>query len=187
MPFGLGFFATAGAGAGAAGSFDLLETQVLGSATSSITFSSLSTYSSYQHLQIRFAGTQVDVGGLDSMAMRINGDTGSNYNSHFLRGLNSSIGSGGTGTTNYPNIGLMAGKGGSESSGMVIDFLDAFETSKYKVVRSLGGAAGTGDKGVGLYSVLWMNTNAISSITLKGQTGNLAANSRFSLYGIKVN
>ena len=47
MPFGLGFFATAGAGA--AGSFDLLETQVLGSAQASVTFSSLGTYSNYKH------------------------------------------------------------------------------------------------------------------------------------------
>jgi hypothetical protein len=183
MPFGLGFFATAGAGA--AGSFDLLETQVLGSSAASITFSSLSTYSNYKHLQIRFAGTQVDVGGLDSMSMRINGDTGSNYNTHYLRGLNSSIGSGAQGTNNYTLIGLMAGKGGSESSGLVIDFLDAFQTTKYKTVRSIGGAAGTGDKGVGLYSALWMNTNAIDSITLKGQTGNLLTGSRFSLYGLK--
>ena len=185
MPFGLGFFAIAGAGA--AGSFDLLETQVLGSSAASVTFSSLSSAygSSYKHLQIRFAGTEVDVGGLDSMSMRINGDAGTSYNTHFLRSLNSSVGSGSQGTNNYTLIGLMAGKGGSESSGLVIDFLDAFQTTKYKTVRAIGGAAGTGDKGVGLYSALWLNTNAIDSITLKGQSGNLLTGSRFSLYGIK--
>ena len=170
----------------AAGSYDLLATEILTSSQASVTFSGLSAYSStYKHLQIRFAGMQVDVGGLDSMAMRINGDTGSNYNAHFLRGLNATIGSGNQGTNNYPNIGLMAGKGGTEASPMVIDFLDAFNTSKYKTVRALSGAAGTGDKGVGLYSVLWMSTSAIDSITLKGQTGNLNATSRFSLYGLR--
>jgi hypothetical protein len=179
----LGFLAASGV---SAGSFDLLETQVLGSATSSITFSSLSTYSSYQHLQVRFAGTQVDVGGLDAMRLRINGDTGSNYNRHSLTGVNSTISSGAQGTNNYPYVGLMAGKGTPESGAIVMDFVDAFETTKNKVVRALGGAAGTGDKGVGLYSVLWMNTTAISSITLAGVTGNIATGSRFSLYGIKA-
>ena len=186
MPFGLGFFAVAGAG-GSLGAFDLLESQVLSSNAASVIFSSLSsTYgSTYKHLQIRFAGTQVDVGGLDAMRMRINGDTGSNYNRHSLTGVNTTVSSASQGTNNYPYIGLMAGKGGSESGALVIDFLDAFQTTKNKVVRSLGGAAGTGDKGVGLYSVLWMNTNAIDSITLAGVTGNIAANSRFSLFGIK--
>jgi hypothetical protein len=50
----------------------------------------------------------------------------------------------------------------------------------------LGGTAISGDKGVGLYTALWMNTSAVSSITLAGFTGNLAAGSRFSLYGIKA-
>jgi hypothetical protein len=180
----LGFLAASGV---SAGSFDLLETQILGSNAASVTFSSLSVYaSSYQHLQVRFVGTEVDVGGLDSMGMRINGDTGTNYNAHFLRTLNTTVGSGNQGATNYPNIGLMTGKGNAEAGSIIIDFVDAFETSKYKVVRALSGAAGTGDKGAGLYSVLWLNTNAIDSITFKGQSGNLLATSRFSLYGIRA-
>lgn len=167
--------------------FHLLETQVLGSATSSITFNSINTNygAKYKHLQVRFTGTQVDVGGLDTMLMRINGDTGSNYAFHYLRGINTSVGSGAQPTYNYPYAGLMAGKGGTESSALILDFLDAFQTTKFKTVKSMGGAAGTGDKGVGLYSILWMNTNAINSITLAGFTGNLAQGCRFSLYGIK--
>lgn len=183
-PFPLGILASSGA---VAGGYDLLETQVLGSNAASITFSSINTNygSAYKHLQVRFAGSQVDVGGLDTMLMRINGDTGSNYAFHYLRGINSTVASGAQTSYNYPYVGLMAGRGGTESSGMIIDFVDAFQTTKFKTVKSFGGAAITGDKGLGLYSVLWMNTNAIDSILLAGFTGNLLAGSRFSLYGIR--
>lgn len=166
--------------------FHHLETVRLGANAASVTFSNLSQYSDYQHLQIRFAGTQVDIGGLDTMIMRINSDTGSNYAFHYLRGINSTAASGAQATYNYPYIGLMTGKGGSEASAMVLDFVDAFDGTKYKTIKSFGGAAGTGDKGVGLYSAVWMNTGAITSILLAGMTGNLATGSRFSLYGIKA-
>jgi hypothetical protein len=166
--------------------FHHLETVRLGNNASSITFTNLSQYADYQHLQVRFVGTQVNVGGLDTMLMRVNGDTGSNYSFHYLRNINSTVASGAQASYNYPYIGLMAGKDQPESGALIIDFVDAFETTKYKTIRSLGGTAISGDKGVGLYTALWMNTSAVSSITLAGFTGNLAAGSRFSLYGIKA-
>jgi hypothetical protein len=63
----------------AAGSYDLLETEILTGSQTSVTFSSLnSTYGAdYQHLQARcvFSGGGV----VSSLRIQLNGDTGSNY------------------------------------------------------------------------------------------------------------
>lgn len=187
MPFGLGFFATAGVSA-AAGSFDLLETQVLGSSTASVTFSSLSTYASagYQHLQIRATtrGTRSDTGS--QLFIRINGDTGNNYRAHYMWGNASSVQSatlsesgiwgGWTAGANFTANGFGA---------MVLDLLDPFEANKNRVVRIFQGIAGYSE--VSLISGMRINTEAVSSLTISERTAaNLAQYSRFSLYGWKA-
>jgi hypothetical protein len=189
MPFGLGFFATAGAG-GAAGSFDLLETQVLTGNTASITFSSLSTYAStYQHLQLRYtARVTENIGGAGTFYLNVNSDTGSNYARHFLRGNGSSVVTASLTSTNAPDIGYTAGSESAANifSAGVIDILDPFETTKYKTMRTSSGLV-SGYKEVWLSSLLWQNTNALSSISLETYgSHSFVQYSRFSLYGIKA-
>jgi len=186
MPFGLGFFATAGAGA--AGSFDLLESQVLSSNTASITFSSLSTYAStYQHLQIRFTARSTN-SGTTSGGMRFNSDSGNNYALHSLEGNGSAVFSGAS--TSQNNMLLMVGgvPGASAASGLfcagVFDILDPFETTKNKTVKALQGFATGGP--IRLNSGLWINTSALTSANLFPSLGDWLTGSRFSLYGIKA-
>jgi hypothetical protein len=185
MPFGLGFFATAGAG-GAAGSFDLLETQVLGSSASSVTFSSLSTYAAtYQHLQIRMLTKNTTNDFSNNFAARLNGDTGSNYRDHRLFGNGSSVSSAASASSTFMTCGRFARSSGSTFSPGVIDILDPFETTKNKVIRAFYGSFE--DSFVMLNSGLWINTAAVTSITFIGNEGqSFATNSRFSLYGIKA-
>jgi hypothetical protein len=185
MPFGLGFFATAGAG-GAAGSFDLLESQVLGSTAASVTFSSLSTYAStYQHLQIRAVARMSSANTERSLVLRFNADTGSNYNNHGLNGDGSSVSSFYFADT-YNSIGSFAAANATANAfGVgVVDILDPFETTKNKTIRSLAGTPTTPQ--ISLRSGLWRNTAAVSSITLLDPTSNLVTGSRFSLYGIRA-
>lgn len=178
MPFGLGFFATAGVSA--AGSFDLLETQVLTSTAASITFASLSTYAStYQHLQLRMAGSTNS--GVNWGAMQFNGDTGTNYSRHELRGNGSSVTS--SASANYDSY--LFGVWGGAAGAVVVDLLDPFETTKYKTGRALSGWVGA--DGVQLTSGSWRNTNAISSILIKNAGSEVfKIGTRFSLYGIKA-
>jgi hypothetical protein len=191
MPFGLGFFATVGAGAGAAGSFDLLETQVLGSSTASVTFSSLSTYAStYQHLQLRYVVRSDRSGEFnDPFRFTLNGDSGANYTFHKLFGNGSSVTSYGEG--NITNLLIDNGIAGATVSANiytagVIDFADAFETTKNKTFRALyAGQNSTTAYQIGLGSGVRLNTAAISSLTID-PIGNLVTGSRFSLYGIKA-
>jgi hypothetical protein len=190
MPFGIGFFATAGVRA-AAGSFDLLQTQILTSPTASIEFANLnSTYgATYQHLQIRmvYRGSAANDG--ETVLMRLNGDTGNNYSSHLLRG----DGSGSPASSAELGLNSMEQlyTAGNNSAGFgvaVIDLLDAFETTKFKTRRLLA-ASGTNSNfaGIQLGSGSWRNTAATTSITILPRYGSgWATNSRFSLYGIKA-
>lgn len=172
----------------AAGSFDLLETQVLASSAASVTFSSLSTYAAdYQHLQIRAV-----IGATAANArlwMRLNGTT-SGYAWHMLRGNGSSVSS--EGPTSQPAIRLINNIGTTSNAygAAIIDLLDAFDTAKNKTVRSLGGGA-TGANEINLNSGSSFSTSALDSVTFGlGETTisqqNLATGSRFSLYGIKA-
>jgi hypothetical protein len=190
----LGIFSAAGAGGVAAGSYDLIETYILGSSQASVVFSSLGDYSStYKHLQIRYTAKsdRSSGDGNDAMIMRLNSDSGSNYNSHILLGDGSSVGSGyESGNLTSMDYSYIAGTGGNISGGYgfgVMDFLDAYSTTKFKTRRALwGNSLGGSYKVVGLSSGLWRNTNAISTITFLPRYGtNLVAGSRFSLYGIK--
>ena len=78
----IGFF---GAGA-AAGAYELIETQVLGSDVYSITFSSVPQ--TYKHLQIRLTARCTASGSTgDWLSIRFNGDSSGNYGgSYYLIG-----------------------------------------------------------------------------------------------------
>ena len=187
MPLGLGFFATAGAGA--AGSFDLLETQVLGSAAASVTFSSLSTYaSSYQHLQLRVTArtSRADTG--DDIILRFNNDsTVANYRYHALYGTGSVAGSENAQVATGARFMQATGANFTASAfnAGVCDILDPFETTKNKTIRTLSGVPGSYDR-IWLASNLWANTSAVTSITLvSGFSANFVTGSRFSIYGLK--
>jgi hypothetical protein len=195
MPFGLGFFATAGAG-GAAGSFDLLESQVLGSTTASVTFSSLSSYAStYQHLQLRILARHTSSNGypLSEIDLQFNGDTASNYSIHGLVGDGGSVTSYGATNTTIARIGYFTSAQATTGAyaATVLDILDPFETTKYKTLRSLTGVHqsfdGTDpDRAIALLSGSWRNTNAVTSLTLFRTALSFASGSRFSLYGIRA-
>ena len=180
MPFGLGFFATAGAGA--AGSFDLLETQVLGSTAASVTFSSLGTYSNYKHLQIRMVARASRSGATtDPLIVNLNSTT-QTYG-HHLFGNGSSASSGNI-ATSYSLLDAITGATAATSAfgACVIDILDPFETTKNKTIRALTGA----NTVVSLSSTFWNFTTAVSSIELSAFSAtNFLVGSRFSLYGLK--
>jgi hypothetical protein len=187
--FPLGILSAAGAGGGVAGpAYELIETQVLGSSTPSITFSSLGTYSStYKHLQIRITARSSRSSGLDGIALRLNSDTATNYSDHYLRGDGSTVTSGASTSSTHSALGIIPAASATNNvfGGLFVDLLDVYSTTKNKTIRSLYGMTTTNY--VGLNSGLWRNTAAITSITLFQTEGanNLVAGSRFSLYGIK--
>ena len=163
--------------------FDSIATVTVGTAQSTITFSSLPSI--YKHLQLRYITNNTSAAYY--VLLRFNSDSGTNYASHQLTGNGTAASAGGTASNTL--IELPRNSGTFSSSIMstgVVDILDYLNTSKYKTVRSLGGYDTNGNgQAVDFNSGVWMNTGAITSITLSAVGGNYNTNSQFALYGIK--
>ena len=186
IPFGV--FSAGAEATAPAGSYDLISTTLLGSDTSSVSFSSLGTYSStYKHLQVRMA-TREDGGGTGDVwvFMRLNSDSGSNYANHYMRGTGSAVQSGSITSTSQFYISQTANNGESSGifGGAIIDIVDAFSTSKNKTLRSFTGVQMSVPL-IGLQSGAWLSTTGLTTITFTPQASNFKTGSRFSLYGIK--
>jgi hypothetical protein len=154
--------------------------------SSTISFSSIP--STYKHLQIRGILRTNDTGTWNNQGMQFNGDTGSNYAFHTLYGNGSTASA--TATTSASSYNdFMRAASNSLTAGIfgasVVDILDYTNTSKYKTVRVLAGGDSNGAGMIGLTSGLWMNTNAITSITIIPSGGTAIQYSSFALYGIK--
>ena len=165
-------------------SYESIATTTVGAGGSStITFSSIP--STYKHLQIRgltFAATNPNSG----VKTQFNSDTGSNYTQHALIGSGTTASAYGFASQTF----IEGGYTGDASYGgaFVLDILDYTNTNKYKTTRSLTGndANATGVRYIAFLSGLWMNTAAISTITITHSVGiNFAQYSSFALYGIK--
>lgn len=190
MPIPLGILAVAGAGAGGGGAaYDLLETISLSSNTTSVTFSNINQ--GYKHLQIRSVvrGTG---GNSDFFRIRFNSSTNAIYSYHQLVASGASVAQYSSSSLGYTEI-ISRIRGTSSNtnanSAIVSEILDYTNTNKHKSIRSFGGApiANSGDpQEVDLASGGWASTDAITSIEIyTNGSSQLAANSRFSLYGVK--
>jgi hypothetical protein len=186
MPIPLGILAVAGAGGSAAGAYELISTAILGSDTASVVFTNGGAWAGYKHLQIRMTGRSSRSATSDSVGIRFNSDTASNYSSHWLFGDGSSVFS--QNLSSYNEVlgpAITANSSTSSAFGAgVIDLLDISGT-KNKTIRALSG--GQNAAGIWLSSGLWRNTGSISTIDLRifGGTYNFITGSRFSIYGIK--
>ena len=171
-------------------SFVLLETVTLTSAQASVEFANLnSKYSAlgYQHLQVRMVVRTTRSNTADFVKVTFNADT-TGYARHAVYGNGSSVVSYGlTDIISTPDIpGNSAGSG--QFGAVVMDILDAFETTKNKTTRALGGASGSVNR-IQLDSGLWIDTSAITSIKLESgnasEGAGLATGTRFSIYGLR--
>ena len=170
------------------GAYDSIATTTVGAGgAATVTFSSIP--STYTHLQIRWIARNASTNATDSFGINFNSDTGANYAWHWLYGTGSSVSAYGTGSQTAGLIECTSGAGATSGifGGGYIDILDYANTTKYKTVRSLGGADANGSGGIFLMSSLWQNTNAVSTILLTSNSGNFQQYSQFALYGIKGN
>jgi hypothetical protein len=167
------------------GAYDSIATAVGTGSNDEITFSSIP--STYTHLQVRGIANASNVGS--TMNIRLNGDGASNYTRHRLIGDGSSASA--LGSTSQPQIPFFANAGlptASNTYGVfVIDILDYTNTNKYTTVRLLSGQDSNGSGGVDFTSGLWLNTAAVTSLTLRINTSTFSTPTQFALYGIKGN
>jgi hypothetical protein len=184
----MGFLAASGAGV--AGSYELISTQILTTTAASVTFSSIP--STYKHLQIRMNVADGDLGSTKGMFMKFNNDSGTNYRFHRLYGTGSVVESSdsGAGFTYIHLQQSMMGDVNNAFAPQILDILDYASTTKYKTARLLGGFNGSsGNNRITLQSALWTSTAALSTILIEPQNTDgspiFKSGSRFSIYGIK--
>ena len=168
------------------GAFESIATVTASGSTSTITFSSIP--STYQHLQIRYlANSGRAVNGQESILVRLNGDSGTNYARHFLLGDGTSATASGNASQTAAIVVAACGLDAPTMSVGVIDIHDYSSTTKNKTIRSFVGVdfnSGTTESRVFLNSALWMNTAAVSSISFTTNTGsNWTTATTFALYG----
>lgn len=174
--------------AGVASSFDLLETQVLNSAVTSVSFTGLDAYTDYKHLQIR-ANVRINEGAtnLQDYYMRFNGSA-TGYAHHRLIGVGSGVYSyNQSATTN-----IEFRQGGTNSStttgsfaANITDILDFSSSTKNTTTRSLVGGFGNTNRQIALSSGSWFNTSPVTSILFANYYGGFTAGCSFSIYGVK--
>lgn len=172
------------AGGGAA--YELLETTVLTSFASSVSFTGLDAYTNYKHLQIRYVYKRNS--GSGPFEIRFNGETTSQatMSQHFLEGNGTDqfVQSGGQGYNSDGDV--VAYSNEDNFSPAVTDILDFANTSRKKTVRTFFGAEYQGNDYISLRSNNWDNTNAITQISFLNRNSRFfVTGSRFSLYGIK--
>jgi hypothetical protein len=169
-----------------AGTYELINTQILGTASASISFDVSTFASTYKHLQIRIAARDTNAANGSFMRLRFNGLT-SNLTAHYLNGNGSSVTSGFENTGTAINFGgIPAGNSVANSfGGAIVDILDAFSSTKNTTTRSLDGYATNTGQGINLRSGLWNTTTAVSSVEVVAGLTSFAIGSRFSIYGIR--
>jgi hypothetical protein len=162
----------------AGNTYDAIATQTLGSATASVTFSSIS--GSYTDL-VLVATAGVDGATSTYIRHRYNGSGSALYSTTFLTGDGSSATSTRSSGDTYGYMGVLLASSTNFSVNVTsIQNYANTTTNKTHLTRGNNAALKT-DAEVGL----WRDTSAISSITLyPGTLTNFATGSTFTLYGI---
>jgi hypothetical protein len=187
MPI-LGTVASSRLGSPAGGYVSLATFTCVGAETS-VDFTSINQ--SYQHLEIRYVARGGSSGAsYNDIFMQMNGVTSANYSDMYQGGDGGTLFAGG-GTTGLTRMraglqtqnGLTAGIFGCG----LIRIPNYTSTTSYKIQRAECGWSSTGQTGtlIQFGGGLWVNTNAVTSLSLIPGDGSWIAGSTFSLYGIK--
>lgn len=112
-----------------------------------------------------------------------------NGNSAVRRHILYGTGSGGANSTSATDGYVITTTGSTALAGNfgpnILQIIDYANTSKNKVIRSLGGNDNNGSGNIVFTSGLWTITDAINTISITAATGNWEIYSQFALYGEK--
>ena len=175
------------------GTFESIATATAdASGSATITFSNIPQ--NYAHLQVRgFIRSDKSADTNADLYLYLNGDTSANsYTRHHIRGNGataSSLGWGNGGSAPVAGEAPAASSAANVFGATIIDILDYTNTNKNTNVRTLHGDdqnSGSSASNVWFTSSLWLNTNAVTSLTFTLQAStNFVQYSSFALYGIR--
>jgi hypothetical protein len=160
-----------------------LATITLQLAASEVAFSSIPNTYRDLVLVVSAANTMNDI----TWSMRINGDSGANYNYVLARGKSIAPiteSQAAASQTSMFIAGWSFGQGTTNQTPLVIQFMDYSATDKHKtLLNRFQTQRNDGGNEVGMLTGRWASSAAISSITLFPNSSTFAVGSTFSLYG----
>ncbi len=159
----------------AGSTYSTIATTTTGGSTSSVTFSSLGSYT-----DLRLVIDAIGV-GTGYVSVQFNSDTGTNYSLTRLGGNGSTASSNRASSQTSIDLSWSAAYTSSGRLLETVDFMNYGNSTTYKTLLSRAGKA---DNAVDAIVGLWRSTSAITSINLMAMSANYAAGSTFTLYGI---
>lgn len=166
----------------AGATYEPIATTTLGSAQSTVNFTSFSGYTDLKIVMVATWSVNQQYANV-----RFNSDTGTNYSLTALNGNGSAAGSNRTTSATALRLGesfVVAGSTTIPTMGIMNIFSYAGSTNKTILTENSCDKNGTGS--VSREVGLWRNTAAITSIDLIASGGNFNSGSTFTLYGIKA-
>lgn len=157
--------------------YEPIATQTLGSTAASITFSSIP--STYTDLKIILVGT---ASSALLTNLKFNNDTGSNYSRTQLDGDGSAASS----TVNTNNGFISMGLIGSTYPAFQSIDIFSYGGSTYKTVLGSFSNDSNGSGNARNIVGIWLNTAAITTVTLGLGSGTYSVGTTATLYGIKA-
>jgi hypothetical protein len=159
--------------------YEPISTQTLGTAVSSVTFSSIPQTYTDLVLVVQVLSNSTN----DDMFMQFDSDTGANYGHTVLRGQGTSASSSyGTSTTGA----RFSDQGSPKTTSSMISIVNLQNYSNGTTYKTIISRSNNGSIGLDLFTSLWLSTSSIDSIKVYPASGNMAVGSTFTLYGIKA-
>lgn len=164
-----------------ASTYEKIASTTVGTATSTITFSSIAA--SWTDLRLVLVGTLSSAGA--DVRCRFNSDSATNYSNTTFYGTGTAAGS--SRGTNVAQIRLFWISGGSTTiPSMSTADIFSYAGSTYKTVLTTEANDFNGSGTVGNTVQLWRSTSAITQIDLSLSAGNFNTGFIATLYGIKA-
>jgi hypothetical protein len=164
--------------------YEKIATTTLGSATATVTFSSIP--GTYTDLVIVGFASNSSADAVSTGYMRFNGDSGNNYSDTLV--YTETTGPNSFRNTNTNSLGLWTIMGNTDTnrkSTILINVNNYSNSTTYKTSLYRIGTPTSSGGWTNMDIGLWRNTAAITSILLGGGTDWLS-NTTFTLYGIKA-
>lgn len=169
--------------------FSLLSEQILSGSVASITFSNISQY--FRHLRLISQLRTDRSAEIDAARLRLNGDTGSNYDEEHYTANSTTVSAAGNLAATSMLIGATeAANSRSLNSGpLIIDILNYRSASEKWVLSNsaaFGNVSAATDLFIQNFIGRWRGTAAITSLTLIPNTGpNFVSGCTIQLYGLR--
>lgn len=153
-----------------------IATTTLGSAQSSVTFSSLGSYTDI----VAILNTSVSSGTAD-VRIQVNGDSGTNYSTTVVTGSGTTAGSFRYSNQTYGRLNYDGYADTTFGQNAIVNIMNYANTSTFKTIIARGNNAANGASAV---VNLWRSTSAITSVTFSASASTFTTGSTFTLYGI---